>query len=581
MASSATTIPDFYPSFFSGVNETDTSPNIPCRLDPDIDIFQIHGSNFIPLDLRDDDKLQPLQQVASEEEAIAMGILEVDYKFPTFFFQKPEDAPEGVYDIVLSSPTPRYIAQTSQGKVILTDSSTGTTPVMRNGEAMVTSIFNVDCMGRITTTKNGFQYTWDVSEDGSRIVFDANQSSTGRTMIALKKSQEETNIEPNDSANDNPSTKGAQPRCALLPSGLKARVFPGARDVLVNGCAMGEFDPVPAPNFYFKECCNAHDRCYGDCEHGVFEECNKKVRKCMHKACQFLRHWNKIIRYWICIGISQDMVHTYKGQKGRRIFSEYNDARCGCYCPNEDNLCGRTDHGHSCFSPFGHDTANCGACDRHCPSKAKCVDGVCLCPSNRCGERCVDLDFHPNNCGECGNKCPSGYCEMGECQELPADRCVAAQGFRNSDFAEHGEGWQGCTTTCEGAHTNVNFRGYQITAEMRGGGTADFTTTVTMCPDIRYDISWIMGRLAGVDKCRFKYKFGGKPESGWHDLTSNLNAMQEMGPFLVHTFAPGDPGTTEKGLSLDVTFQGTLSCEGDGFMMVLFDDFELSPALLE
>lgn len=65
-----------------------------------------------------------------------------------------------MYDLVLTGGSaPQYVARTSAGLVVLTSSSTGPNYVTRNGLSMVTSIFSVDCLGRISVSQGGKTYT--------------------------------------------------------------------------------------------------------------------------------------------------------------------------------------------------------------------------------------------------------------------------------------------------------------------------------------------------------------------------------------------------------------------------------------
>lgn len=187
-----------------------------CILDPNSidDQFNILGSNFIPLVRQDNDGLQPLPAPTSEAQANEMGPPD-DYALPVFFFQKSDNAPTGVYDIVLSGPTLQYVAMTSDGNTVLTTSSTGATPMRQNGQELVTGIFGVDCRGRITVTHGGSPYTWDISTDGTSTAFATGLTASNRTMIAYSlKRQTASRMKLRDRNN---YTEGAAPRCPSSP----------------------------------------------------------------------------------------------------------------------------------------------------------------------------------------------------------------------------------------------------------------------------------------------------------------------------------------------------------------------------
>lgn len=230
-------------------------PAISCVIDPTStnSQFNLLGSNFQPL-VSTSGKLQPLPSPTSEAQANAMGPPD-SLALPYFFFQKPVSG-TGAYDIVLVGATPQYIAKTSTGSMILTTASTGTTAKTVNGQSIITSIFNVDCRGRITVMQGTTAYSWDINSDGTAATFLAGAPTNNRTMITYSMA-----MKGKAAKNRRRSiwTEGRAPRCPNNPPGLHAAVFPGARGLNPNGCGSSKgFDFVP--DFSFGSCCDNHGK---------------------------------------------------------------------------------------------------------------------------------------------------------------------------------------------------------------------------------------------------------------------------------------------------------------------------------
>lgn len=216
-------------------------PDLPCVLDPtSTDQFNILGSNFRPLVSQARNGLVPLPSPTSEAQAKAMGPVS-QLTFATFSFSKPINAPAGVFDIVLAGSTPQYLAKTSQGALVLTSSSTGATQIRRNGQNIITSIFGVDCKGRLTVTQAGVSYIWDITGESTR--FTAGTSVKGMVTRSLKRA---ATIDRSRKRRRNQWNEGQAPRCPADPPNLVAKVAPNARKPAVNGCGAAKgFDFVP------------------------------------------------------------------------------------------------------------------------------------------------------------------------------------------------------------------------------------------------------------------------------------------------------------------------------------------------
>lgn len=564
----------------NGLQATESGlPDLPCVLDPSstTEQFNILGSDFVPL-VSTRGALVPLPSPTSEAQAKAMGPA-AQLSLPAFAFQKPANAPSGVYDIVLVGSTPQYLAKTAQGGLVLTGSSTGATQVRRNNQNIITSIFGVDCKGRITVTQSGTSYVWDVS--GATTKFTTGTAEKRMVTYSLRRA---ATVDRSRTKRRSIYTEGAAPRCPNSPPNLVAKVFPKARGLAPNGCgAANGFDFVP--DFSFGSCCDDHDNCFDNCEKGSFESCNKDFGRCMRtRGCDYLNHWYSYVPYVSCL-LAADFYEWSVGTSiGRKAFYSSNKERCGCYCSSADGLCGRGDEGYSCTSMFGDDVNNCGACGRTCSAKASCKKGSCACPNDQCGDRCVSLKTHPKNCGSCGNVCASGYCFQGQCYDPPADKCVAASGFPNGFSAcEYVLGTPGFGNDCY-----PSIEGSKISMEFAGAVTASVFTRSKVCPGQRYELSFTLNpseALAGSGTCIFKYRFADRQWSQTFEIPKGRNlgstfgnpgTATRQGPFDVDGFQEGESGVSKSGLGLEVPFEGSVVCTTPAVTISL-QDFELVP----
>jgi hypothetical protein len=103
------------------------------------------------------------------------------------------------------------------------------------------------------------------------------------------------------------------------------------------------------------------------------------------------------------------------------------------------------------------DVRNCSVCQLACSSGAACINGSCVCPSDRstsCNGVCVDLSSDLNNCGACGEICESGLvpveCRSGVCERASCpvgiEYCGAADLCR--DLSSDPEHCGACGNAC-------------------------------------------------------------------------------------------------------------------------------------
>ncbi|CAK1364548.1 unnamed protein product [Cercospora beticola] len=544
-------------------------PEAPCMMDPTSnEQFNIVDSGFVPLVSRTRVGIVPLPTPTSEAQAKAMGPAD-DLPLQAFSFSKPANAPNGVYDIVLAGSTPQYLAKTSQGTLVLTPSSTGPTEQRRNNQNIITSIFGLDCKGRITVKQGSTSYIWEIINGNVR--FTPGTSERKMSTYPLKRAAAAKKARK---VRRNKYTEGVFPRCPNSPPALVARGF----------------DWVP--DFSFGSCCDGHDICFDNCEEGTFEQCNRDFGDCMRsQGCAHLDHWYSYLPYLACRTAADFYEWSVSLPPGKKAFKEANEDRCGCYCSGAAGLCGRSGDGFTCTSMFGTDTENCGACGRVCSPKSRCDMGSCKCLNDQCGGRCVSLKTHPKNCGSCGNVCASGYCYEGQCYDPPADKCSAPSPMPNGDFSQPNAAWDFCQNTFasigfannEGICTGSVSNG-QLSMTLSNVLTVEIKSLVKVCPDNQaYEFYFTLKKTVAANansgvECAFGYKFAGQNER-LPDASIKTSSTEDKryGPFDVGPFVAGQNGVTQNGIALEIPFTGKLLCASIGTATVAFDDFELVP----
>ncbi|KAM3416823.1 hypothetical protein BST61_g8414 [Cercospora zeina] len=339
------------------------------RMNPNQEWDLDQDSAFVPLVSRARVGIVPLPTPTSEAQAEAMGPAD-QLALQAFSFSKPANAPNGVYDIVLVGSTPQYLAKTSQGALVLTSTSTGATEQRQNGQNIITSIFGLDCKGRITVKQGSTSYIWEIAGDSTRFTPGTSDKQMATYPLARAAAAKKAR-----KVRRNKYTEGQAPRCPNSPPALVAKVKPGARAPGKNGCGPANgIDFVP--DFTFGSCCDDHDFCFDNCEEGTFEQCNRDFGNCMRtRGCGYLDKWYSYLPYLACLKAADFYEWSVGLGPARDAFYSANTDRCGCYCSDASGLCGRSGDGFSCTSMFGSDVNNCGACGRTCSPKSVCDKG--------------------------------------------------------------------------------------------------------------------------------------------------------------------------------------------------------------
>ncbi|SMR58426.1 unnamed protein product [Zymoseptoria tritici ST99CH_1E4] len=542
--------------------DTSLQAPAPCVLNPTDPnaLFELLSKEGMPLIANQAaNSLSPLPSPTSQAAANALGPAE-DFQVPHFSFQQPAGAPQGLYDILIVAPTPKFVAKAANGDIVLTDASTGAAGQTVNGQKLYTTIFGVNCQGFLSITQDGQSYTSNTDKGKINLIA---ASDGGKSMLTLPV----TPIPSSRRRRRSIWNEGTAPRCPATPDFLTGQVRvqdPPVRPAQSNGCG-GAASAKFVPNFSFGACCSGHDLCYDDCAKGNFETCNNEFRSCMRgQGCDELNHWYTWAFYRTCLATADFYYWTVTGDAARGAFNDATKDRCECKCPNNLTLCPKTSGGGvTCTDTTSTDMQNCGGCARKCPARARCSGGSCICPIDTCGNRCTDFQSSSNNCGSCGNVCASGYCYKGQCYDPPADTCTTASGFSNGDFARGGDGWTFGTLTGvafdpvadDTASLQIGFRS-QLLKKL----TRTFETEVEMCPGVEYDLTFLWRRISGGDSCQMSLSFGdtqvfsGAVPDGqsWIDPSSH-----STGPFQV-----GQNGVRQSSTSKNiyVKFSGAITC---------------------
>lgn len=273
--------------------------------------------------------------------------------------------------------------------MVLTSTSTGVNGARRNGQQMYSSIFQVDCLGRITATVAGQKYYMDTANGA--LTFIAGESTYTLSALPL------TIINQPSRFRRNTASFGVAPRCGSDPAGLVSSLKANARAVNTNRCGTdnGLPEPQPArgktpqqnpPTWGFGPCCAAQNACYDDCSK-TFEECNQAYKSCMRNDCAGLNSWwDSTVRFSSNLKVPEaDRDQDYRScnnaadrygagvdATGRDVFYKANNARCECRCPGGGSKCNNPGStSATCRNIFNEDKTNCGACGRTCEENSR------------------------------------------------------------------------------------------------------------------------------------------------------------------------------------------------------------------
>ncbi|TPX12355.1 uncharacterized protein E0L32_007002 [Thyridium curvatum] len=553
-------------------------PTSTCLFDP-----TVPGNEFYIMDqysgymVNRDGAPGPPAPPTTQEEADAKADPST-FNPPTYVFEKPENGPDRMYDIVLAGSNPKlYIAMKTNGDMTFTTGSTQ--GVVKN--RLITTIFNVDCFGMLTVTQGTTTYIWKATDKGTNATPGA---PNNEGIVILPKSMRNP-IPPRPSKRDleerTYAEEGFSPRCFGAPSNVFAVTKVDARKPAANGCGSGALGKL-VPNWNFGSCCDAHDYCFDNCDR-AFEGCNLDFLGCMSKKCwSVAKSWT----FWLapaCFGMADLYAGIVSGPLGMVAFQSANSDRCTCTCPSSNgqkaSICGP-----NCIVTGGNDNNNCGGCGNTCPFKTHCSNGGCTCDGDRCGNLCLNLQTHPRNCGSCGNVCASGYCWQGTCMPVPAnpDHCIPVDGFDNGGFAYNSD--QGWTVTRTGDALSMQpalgvFDGAASGSDpfdaavdiLHGptGGSVTLSQAVHICPGTSYALDFVARRVYGTTNpqrsCTIQASLGGRQVLSPTGIEPTLTTWKTFGPLPVSAFGAGDGALTPASKHYYTTqFAVTVTCNGNG-----------------
>ncbi|KAK4188071.1 hypothetical protein QBC35DRAFT_497327 [Podospora australis] len=519
----------------------------------------------------------------TEKEGREQMAMLADWKPPVYKLERPDGAPQSLYDLVYVDGTQKlYFSVSADGAITFAEASSEST-----------TVFTVDCNANLVITLNRVKHDFLANEFGR--TYAAPQGPDGpseNTIRYLRPSDVPEN--PNSLAvatrmikkrsYDGMGQSGWAPRCEGTARNVWPRVKSGARDPDPNGCGSRK-DKVPDLNF--RGCCNEHDNCFDDCGK-TFERCNLEFGACMVRAC--VNDYSRWYNFWLqpgCIATAGFYTTVVSTWPGRDAFYDSNEARCECYCHNQPDhaLCGK-----QCINVRSN-PANCGGCGRTCPPGTHCSGMGCVCSKNTCDGLCLDFLTHPRNCGRCGNLCDSGYCYKGQCYDPPEnpDTCLPREAFENGDFQRgDGSAW----TVIPGTLSANNFAlgvGDGAASPDRYGMMVDFPLgrdhefqmrqQVHMCPGQAYELTFKARRVYGDGNCVLQVRVGDKVLAN-QALATTVTNWTRFGPYRLDNIALGQV-TVRQGTRHYLTkeFNVQVVCTGQRGVAstIRMDNFSIAP----
>lgn len=333
------------------------------------------NENFLPMVSRTNSigpLLQPTEAPAADDPILNPET----FTLPAFYLQEPEGV-SGVYDLVYDGDTTQYVGMTTDGEVVLVDASTGPT---FNGGNVVTSIFNVDCLGAIHITYGGASYTWTTDGQSCAIVQASSPSNNmkalpvtipevhellkdrkrtqelAETLMRRAKLQERVNADTN------------APQCPSTPPGLVSKTKQGYEMDQGNFCDnphLSEYWGLSP--FSFDGSCILQSLCYDQCEDFSWVGCNAIFAYSMLLSCaKNFENWWEVVEAVACAAQAGYFTGVAATQTGRDLYYKAQDSMCYCFCSNPPDTCVFTDGSFYCADIHGTDNDNCGNCGRQC-----------------------------------------------------------------------------------------------------------------------------------------------------------------------------------------------------------------------
>ncbi|KAI1135037.1 hypothetical protein F5Y05DRAFT_406192 [Hypoxylon sp. FL0543] len=592
-----TVIAEGSPPVTTGIAQPTDIPTAPCMVQAGPQAqFTLLNENYIPMVSRASNSIGPLLQPTAAPAAGDPILSPETFTVPGFYLQQPAGV-TNVYDMVYAgSSTPQFVAMTNTGNIVLVGASTGTT--FKNNR--VTSIFNVDCYGRISITQGGSKYTWSTDGASSTLVKAANPANNMKALPqnipavqqALK--HRKRNQELAERLVKRSYSDGPAPKCPASPPALVAKTKQGYSMGHGNFCDNLNDNWSLSP-FSFDGSCAVQSLCYDSCEDYGWQSCNGIFGTMMILSClDAFESWWEVIPAIACAAQASYFTGVAATSTGRDLFYKAQGAMCRCFCSSPPDTCVYNNGNFYCADIHGNDDSNCGDCGRQCGPNSKCHSGACGCPLDQCGKTCLDFRNNPNNCGKCGNVCNPSYCLDGRCYAPQPGDCVPEQSVTNNDFTSWYPSfvnwtmaaYPGCTlgSNIEFSATNYQANGNSdpaVLVEMTslpadGCSAAMVQKQVKMCPGIKYEFTFAMGYVNMVGNsqvqsnadCTVRWLTG--TPSSWntndnfqssssYNIGLNNNAYKTFGPWDLHV-SEGDPGVTKVKKNLFVDLTAVIHC---------------------
>lgn len=320
--------------------------------------------------------LQPTQAPAANDPILNPETLAL----PVFYLQQPSGV-SGVYDLVYAGSTPQFVAMTNTGKIVLVKASTGTS--YKNNR--VTSIFNVDCYGRISISQGGSNYTWSTNGASSSLT---RASMPANNMKALPKTIPEVqsalkhrrrNQELAERLVKRSYSDGPAPKCPASPPSLIAKTKQGYQLGEGNFCeSLSEYWSISP--FDFDGSCAVQSLCYDQCEDFGWQSCNGIFGTMMILSClDAFESWWEVIPAVACAAQASYFTGVAATKKGRDLFYKAQGAMCRCFCSSPPDTCVFSNGNFYCADIHGADDSNCGNCGRQCGPNSKWYINLPVC----------------------------------------------------------------------------------------------------------------------------------------------------------------------------------------------------------
>ncbi|KAI1761658.1 hypothetical protein GGR53DRAFT_504790 [Hypoxylon sp. FL1150] len=578
----------------------------------------------------------PLLQPTAEPAANDPILNPETYTLPPFYLEQPAGVTDA-YDLVYAGTTKQYVAMTNTGTIVLVSASTGKS--FTNNR--VTTIFNVDCYGRLSVSQGGNKYTWSTDGTSSSLTKAATPANNMKALpvsipaVASARKYRRRNKELAERLLAKRSySDGPAPKCPASPPNLIPHTKQGYQLGEGNFCD-NLSDYWSLSPFDFDGSCTVQSLCYDQCEDWGWQSCNGIFGTMMILSClDAFESWWEVIPAVACAAQASYFTGVAATSQGRELFYKAQGAMCRCYCGSPPDTCVYSSGAFYCADTHGSDDANCGNCGRQCGPNSKWYvtsslssrflhriltthfysrSGECGCPKDQCGTTCLDFRNNPNNCGSCGATCNPAYCLDGRCYVPQPGDCTPDQSVYNNDFTSWYPSftnwtmaaYPGCTlgSNIDFSATNYLANGNSdpaVLVEMTslpgdGCSAAMVQAQVKMCPNIAYEFSFAMGYVNQVGNsavtsnadCTVRWLTGtpaswnsndGYQSSDSYPIgISNAN-YKTFGPWSLHA-TEGDLGVTKVKKSLYVNLTAVIHCGGatGGAGRFVIRDIQMNP----